>query len=83
MVAGETFVFELTIAGVGTFDMSDFAIELSQAPPGDTTALVAAKFVNGPGDDSAFGATIPEPGTFAMLGLGILGLGVIGRRRDR
>jgi len=83
IVAGETFVFEFTIAGVGPFDMSDFATDLSQAPQGDTPALVAAKFVTGPGDDSAFGATVPEPGTFAMLGLGILGLGVIARRRDR
>ena len=43
-------------------------------------AIVAAKFVAGPGDDSAVGAFIPEPGTVALLGLaGLLGL----RRRRR
>ena len=32
---------------------------------------MAAKFVNGPGDDSAF-ATIPEPGTALLLSIGLV-----------
>ena len=60
-------MFELLInGGVGTFTMDDFG------------PLVAAKFVNGPGDDSAFG-TVPEPSTAVLFMLGLAGLSL--RRR--
>lgn len=83
----ETSVFELSITGVGPFDMSDFGTEFSTIPSGDTPALVAAKFIQCVGaacvenDDSAFGATIPEPGTAALLLLGMTGLAFLGRNR--
>jgi hypothetical protein len=82
---GESIDFVFTIAGTGPFDMNDFnvlnAMNLS----------AAAKFIAGPAandptelgdEDSAFGA-VPEPTTAALLGLGLLGVGVLGRRRPR
>jgi hypothetical protein len=71
-IEGETSKsFALTVDGSG-FSASDFHTELSSAPPGEEM-LVAAKFVSGPDDDSAFGA-VPEPTMVALLGLGTLGL---------
>jgi hypothetical protein len=67
-----TFVFGIT--GTGPFTADDFIQPNSQ----DLTA--AAKFVNGPGDDSAWGA-VPEPSTALLLASGLLLLGA--RRRFR
>ena len=81
--AGETVAFVFTITGTGPFDMADFAAEFSTVPPGDTPAIAAAKFVRGPGDDSAFGSHVPEPATATLLGLGLGLLGLGARRRPR
>lgn len=85
--AGESLVFVFDISGSGPFDMADF-VQLSTIPPGHTQALAAAKFVRGPGGDSAFGATtqpdfpvIPEPGTLSLFALGVTGLAVWRRRQ--
>lgn len=67
-------IFHFDISGVAPFSASDFTTEFSRIPPGDTPALAAVKFVNGPHDDSAFGAVVPEPATLA---LGLAGLGVL------
>ena len=78
---GENVVFELLInLGSGTFTMADFE-DLSQdtSATGNILSLAAAKFVNGPGDDSAFGNAIPEPGTAVLMALGLLGLVAVGR----
>ncbi len=61
IVPGESVSFVFTILGSGV--ASDFVSTMSSVPPGDRPAFAAAKFVGGPGDDSAFGAVIPAPGS--------------------
>ena len=79
ITAGETVVFSFTITA-GTADKDGFINALSE-PVGDGDAwIVAAKFVQGPGDDSAFGAAIPAPGVLVLLGAAGL---ISGRRRRR
>ncbi|MHC4826020.1 MAG: hypothetical protein ACYTEY_05620 [Planctomycetota bacterium] len=78
---GETLVFMFTIFGGA--DAKDFATSFSfQENPDGISGIIAAKFVNGPGDDSAFGTTVPAPGVLALIGVA----GVIAarprRRRD-
>ena len=68
----ETFVFN--ILGTAPFFDTDFTSDLSTIPPGDMPSFGAAKFVEGPGDDSAYGATAPEPATLVLLALGSLTL---------
>lgn len=79
--SGEHQKFVFTIAGVGPFSAGDFAFEQSTVPPGSTNALAALKFVQGPGGDSAYGATpIPAP---ASILLGAMGLAMVGWVRKR
>ena len=76
--------FVFTIAGTGPYTETDFTNVLSVPPPPSNLAAIAAKFASGPGDDSAFGASlpvVPEPGTASLLALGMLLLGQ--RRRHR
>jgi hypothetical protein len=64
-----------SITGTGPFSGSDFV-----RANGDGY-IAGAKFVNGPGDDSGFGASVPEPGTALLLGAGLLVLGARQRAR--
>jgi len=76
--------FVFTIAGSGPYTETDFTNVLSVPPPPENLAAVSAKFMSGPGDDSAFGASgpvVPEPGTASLVGLGLLLLGRRARRR--
>jgi hypothetical protein len=71
---GTSASLEFSFVCGGICDMSDFTID------GDEGKALAAKFVHGGDafgdpDDSAFGASpVPEPGTGALLGLGLVAL---------
>ncbi len=70
--SGESITFLMTISGTcadtTSCDMNDFVVA------NDDGWIGAAKFVNGPGDDSAFGAAIPEPSSALLIGMGLLAL---------
>ena len=76
---GESLSFTFGIVGDGFYTDADFTTQLSSIPPGSHPAIAAAKFVSGPGDDSAFGAVIPEPAT-GLLMLSAIAM-LTGRRR--
>ncbi|MDX1384158.1 MAG: PEP-CTERM sorting domain-containing protein [Thermoanaerobaculia bacterium] len=88
---GESVVFVLSITGTGPFDMLDFRELSSQTGEGDANlAYVAAKFVEGPNDFSAYGSSrdepfvpVPEPTTATLLGTALLLLGASRRRARR
>lgn len=82
LAPGEVVDFVLSIDPNGPVDAFDFTTQFSTIPPGDRPALAAGFFQMGPGDDSGFGAVIPEPTTAALLGLGLAALG-LGRRAGR
>ena len=68
ILTGQTGTFTFTITGSGYSDI-DFTSELSNQVDGHTPAYAAAYFSN---DVTAYGATVPEPATIALLGLGAL-----------
>jgi hypothetical protein len=81
----ETLTVVLDFTSTGDLAMLDF-MQLSEQT--NILTLGALKFVNADpsvftfGDnDSGFGAVVPEPATAAMVALGLLSLGWMGRRR--
>ena len=79
----QTFTFSFTCAVAAVCDSADFGTELSRKVGPTMQQLVAAKFIPGPADDSAFGATatiVPEPSPAALLGLGFV---ILAMRRRR
>ena len=80
LASGGAEVWQIDLATVG-IAMSDFDV-LSSIPPGDIRAFVALKFVQGPGDDSAYGAAVvPVPAAVWLFGSGLLGLIGVSRRK--
>lgn len=78
----QTFTLSIACAALATCDLLDFASELSTLPLGSRPVFVAAKFVNGPADNSAGGGTAnaPEPSA-ALLLLVIVGAAPLYRAR--
>lgn len=64
IMPGESLLFEFEIFGSGVMD--DFTTNFSEPPSGHLPMIAAAKFISGPGDDSAYGA-IPAPGAAIVL----------------
>jgi hypothetical protein len=78
---GETLDFIFTMSMPA--DVKDFTTALSAMdPPGAMPMYIAAKFVNGPGDDSAYGGTIPTPGVLALMAMAGVVAARPKRRRD-
>jgi hypothetical protein len=84
---GESLAFTMRILGSGPFSVQDFTSELSYTWGGQIASLAAAKFIRGPGDDSARGnafpgtAEVPEPTALGFLGGGLLGMWLMRRGR--
>ncbi len=73
---------DFTARGLESGDVADFNgpnvdIAWTASSPGDWTRLITAY---SPGGDN--GSSVPEPGTLALLGLGLAGLGLQRRRRS-
>ncbi len=75
----KVFVFDIQFSGA--YAKADFIDVFSMLPQGDIATTHAAKFIQGPGDASGFGARIPAPGSLLLLG--IAGAFLTGRRRRR
>jgi hypothetical protein len=71
ILPGGSAVFTLSISGAGPFEIADF-VQGSSVEGGQRSAFAAAHFAAGPGDDSSFGAVIPEGDSFRLFGLGLL-----------
>lgn len=90
---GATATFETLINGTsfsllgpytaGAFSGTDSFDYISGSPVNDTIDLIASitHTVNGTSSFDHEIVPTPEPGTFVLLGAGLLGLGVYGRRR--
>lgn len=76
IASGDVRDFIFDISGSGPFLETFFTTEFSTIPPGEIPGLVAAKFVSGPNDDSAFGVTVPEPATLVLMLGGMLTVGL-------
>jgi uncharacterized protein (TIGR03382 family) len=71
------FVFSITGSGAA---VADFTTALSTGNAGPNPAIAAAKFIDGPGGDKAYGAFVPGPGAAALALLALAGRSR--RRRD-
>jgi hypothetical protein len=76
---GNSLTFEFTITAGGPVTADDFITGFSTIPPGDHMAIIAGKFIQGPGDDSGYGAYIPLPPALPMGIAGLVGVAALRR----
>lgn len=77
--ANETFEIggtSYTLKLLGFGDNPDALIEEFRSPEGGSNSAQLWATVTTP-------SAVPEPGTIALLGIGLMGLGIVGRKRDR
>lgn len=71
------FLMDITGSCADTLSCTDIDFVV----PNSNGYVAAAKFVNGPGDDSAFGAAVPIPAAVWLFGSGLLVLMGISKRK--
>ncbi len=73
-VIGDVFSFDVTSEVLAATDFIGFRLQRRNNPPGSNNRAVFRNF--------QITTTVSEPGTLAMLGLGLAGLGLATRRRS-
>jgi hypothetical protein len=79
IAADSSLTFVFAIDHDSDVTAGDFVTEFSTVPPGAHEAIIAAKFIQGPGDDSAYGAYIPLPPALPMGIAGLVGVAALRR----
>jgi uncharacterized protein (TIGR03382 family) len=79
IIPTQTKTFEFTLTGTGNIYDTDFTDPDNLSTNNSFLAVVAGKFIQGSGGDSAYGASIPDPATLALVMLGSVAL--LRRRR--
>ena len=79
IIPTQTKTFEFTLTGTGNIYDTDFTDPDNLSTDNSFLAVVAGKFIQGSGGDSAYGASVPDPATLSLVMLGSVAL--LRRRR--